>query len=156
MRPLATTQPGGYTGAMIRVAVCGAGHWGPNLVRNFDNKITSEVTWVIERDKARLAQLEHRFPGIRGAQDLEPVLRDERVDAVVTPPPLGARSRAERSPTTAALPGSSPSVPAQASASWRRKRNSSSNSTGPAFARRMVSIRSSRSRTLRASSMPRH
>jgi len=28
---------------MIRVAVVGAGHWGPNLIRNFHNRERSEV-----------------------------------------------------------------------------------------------------------------
>ena len=35
---------------MIRVAVLGAGEWGPNLIRNFHNKQTSEVVWIIDCD----------------------------------------------------------------------------------------------------------
>ena len=38
---------------MIRIAVVGAGHWGPNLIRSFDNKRTSEVIWVADRDATR-------------------------------------------------------------------------------------------------------
>jgi predicted dehydrogenase len=34
--------------AMIRVAVIGAGQWGPNLIRNFHSKETSEVVWIID------------------------------------------------------------------------------------------------------------
>ena len=44
---------------MIRIAVVGAGHWGPNLIRNFDNKLTSEVAWVVDRDAKRREQMFH-------------------------------------------------------------------------------------------------
>src|SRR4030095_7976814 len=68
---------------MIRVAVVGAGHWGPNLIRNFDNKLTSEVAWVVDRDTKRLEQVRVRSPAAQLAPDLEPALRDATVDAVV-------------------------------------------------------------------------
>lgn len=72
---------------MIRVAVVGAGHWGPNLIRNFDNKLTSEVAWVIDRDGKRLEQVKSRFPGVKLGPDLEPALQDPSVDAVVISTP---------------------------------------------------------------------
>jgi len=68
---------------MIRIAVVGAGHWGPNLIRNFDNKLTSEVAWVVDRDAKRLEQVKARFPAVQLAPDVEPALRDPGVDAVV-------------------------------------------------------------------------
>jgi predicted dehydrogenase len=72
---------------MIRIAVVGAGHWGPNLIRNFDNKLTSEVAWVVDRDAKRLEQVKARFPAVQLAQDIEPALHDPRVDAVVISTP---------------------------------------------------------------------
>ena len=42
----------------IKIGVVGCGYWGPNLIRNFHNKQTSEVAWVVDRDEARLEQLE--------------------------------------------------------------------------------------------------
>ena len=38
---------------MIRVAVIGAGHWGPNLIANFHDHRRSQVVWVVDRDAAR-------------------------------------------------------------------------------------------------------
>jgi predicted dehydrogenase len=72
---------------MIRVAVVGAGHWGPNLIRNFDNKLTSEVAWVVDRDAKRLEQVKSRFPHVSLAPEIEPALADPKVDAVVISTP---------------------------------------------------------------------
>ena len=49
----------------IGVAVIGAGHWGPNLIRNFHDHPLSAVRWVIERDASRLDAVGARFPGVR-------------------------------------------------------------------------------------------
>jgi predicted dehydrogenase len=73
--------------AMIRVAVIGAGQWGPNLIRNFHNKQTSEVVWIIDRDAARLDEVHARFPDAQTAGDPEQALRDPSVDAVVVATP---------------------------------------------------------------------
>ncbi len=72
---------------MIRVAVIGAGQWGPNLIRNFHNKQTSEVTWVIDRDEARLAQVRARFTDVRLGSDAEAAFADPAVEAVVVATP---------------------------------------------------------------------
>jgi predicted dehydrogenase len=73
--------------AKIRVAVIGAGQWGPNLIRNFHNKQTSEVVWIIDRDAARLDEVHARFPDAQTAGDPEQALRDPSVDAVVVATP---------------------------------------------------------------------
>jgi predicted dehydrogenase len=72
---------------MIRVAVIGAGQWGPNLIRNFHNKETSEVVWIIDRDAARLDEVHARFPDVQAAKDSEHALRDPSVQAVVVATP---------------------------------------------------------------------
>lgn len=72
---------------MQRIAVIGAGHWGPNLIRNFHNHTTSEVAWVIDRDAARLQLAESRYPGVRTADDPAVALADPQVDAVVISTP---------------------------------------------------------------------
>jgi len=73
--------------AMIRVAVIGAGKWGPNLIRNFHNKQTSEVVWIIDRDAARLEEVHAYFPDVQIAKDPEQALRDPSVHAVVVATP---------------------------------------------------------------------
>ncbi len=72
---------------MIGVAVIGAGHWGPNLIRNFHNHQTSAVLWVIDRDAPRLEQVGARFPDVVVTDDPAPALQDDRVDAVVVATP---------------------------------------------------------------------
>ena len=73
--------------AMIRVAVIGAGQWGPNLIRNFHNKQTSEVVWIIDRDATRLEEVHAHFPDVQIARDPEQALRDSSVHAVIVATP---------------------------------------------------------------------
>jgi predicted dehydrogenase len=76
--------------AMIRVAVIGAGQWGPNLIRNFHNKQTSEVVWIIDRDATRLEEVHTHFPDVQIARDPEQALRDSSVHAVVVATPTSS------------------------------------------------------------------
>ncbi len=72
---------------MIQVAVLGAGHWGPNLIRNFDNRLRSEVRWVADLDAGRLEMVRQRFPGVRVTHDANEAIADPLVDAVVVATP---------------------------------------------------------------------
>ncbi len=72
---------------MIGIAVMGAGHWGPNLIRNFHNHDRSVVRVVCERDSARLAQVAARFPDVEVTTDPEAARADPAVDAVVIATP---------------------------------------------------------------------
>ena len=72
---------------MLGIAVIGAGHWGPNLIRNFHNYQNSRVLWVVDRDPVRLAQVELHFPDISTSGRYDLVLSDERIDAVVVATP---------------------------------------------------------------------
>ena len=72
---------------MIRVAVIGAGHWGPNLIRNFHNGHASEVVWIVDQDAARLAEVQTRFPDVRVTQESARAFSDPAVDAVVIATP---------------------------------------------------------------------
>jgi predicted dehydrogenase len=68
---------------MIRVGVIGAGHWGPNLIRNFHNRETSEVVWVADCSRTQLERVGSRFPDLRLTPDSQEVIEDPSVDAVV-------------------------------------------------------------------------
>ncbi|HYX26829.1 MAG TPA: Gfo/Idh/MocA family oxidoreductase, partial [Thermoanaerobaculia bacterium] len=72
---------------LLRIAVLGAGHWGPNLIRNFHNHQTSEVAWVVDRDESRLALARSRYPGVQVATDPAAVFADPEVDAAVISTP---------------------------------------------------------------------
>jgi predicted dehydrogenase len=77
---------------VIGVAVIGAGHWGPNLIRNFANDQTSTVRWVIDRDTERLAQVRARLPGVDTGTSPDAVWNDPQVDAVVVATPTSTHA----------------------------------------------------------------
>ena len=72
---------------MIGIAVIGAGHWGPNLIRNFQNPPASEVVRVVDQNERRLAQVAQRYTGITVGTELAEVLEDDDVDALVVATP---------------------------------------------------------------------
>jgi predicted dehydrogenase len=72
---------------VIRVAVVGAGHWGPNLIRNFHDDPRSEVAWVVDRDAARLAEVRARFADVAVSEHAADAVGDPGVDAVVVATP---------------------------------------------------------------------
>ncbi len=72
---------------MIRTAVIGAGHWGPNLITNFHTSSRSLVARVVDRDSARLEVVSERFPGIAFGTEADDVFRDPDIDAVVIATP---------------------------------------------------------------------
>lgn len=72
---------------MIGVAVIGAGHWGPNLIRNFHNPPHSEVVRVVDQNEQRLMQVEDRYTGVIVGTDVSAAITDERVEAVVVATP---------------------------------------------------------------------
>jgi predicted dehydrogenase len=71
----------------VQMAVVGAGHWGPNLIRNFDNPPFSQVKTVVDRDATRLGQVGHRFPHVKTTSEIADVLSDAAIDAVVVATP---------------------------------------------------------------------
>lgn len=72
---------------MIRLGVLGAGHWGPNLIRNFDNKLRSEVVRVVDLSQQRLDAVRSRFPAIETGTEPAAIFGDESIDAVVVATP---------------------------------------------------------------------
>ena len=78
---------------MTRIGVIGAGHWGPNLIRNFHNHQTSEVAWIIDRDAGRQALVRSRYPEVRVGADADPALTDPAVDAVVIATPAATTTQ---------------------------------------------------------------
>ena len=72
---------------MVTIAVIGAGHWGPNLIRNLHGSEASRVSWVVDSDTKRLEQVRSRFPDIRLSTDASAAIADPAVDAVVVATP---------------------------------------------------------------------
>jgi len=67
----------------LNVAVIGAGYWGRHLVRNFATAKRCSLRLVCDLDEKLLAVQKKNFPFIDTSTDLEDVLGDSKVDAVV-------------------------------------------------------------------------
>jgi predicted dehydrogenase len=72
----------------INIAVIGAGYWGPNLIRNFGHIDGCRVAWACDQKPGRQQYVKERFPGIPVADNLNQVLSDQSVDAVVIATPV--------------------------------------------------------------------
>ena len=72
----------------VTVGVVGLGDWGPLLVRMFDELPTAELRWLCDESPAALVRLQARFPSARTTVEIDELLADEALDAVViaTPP----------------------------------------------------------------------
>jgi predicted dehydrogenase len=75
-------------GDPVRVAVVGYGYWGPNLVRNAIERPELELRALCERDAGRAAAFASRVPSVPVIADLDALLADPELDAVIvaTPP----------------------------------------------------------------------
>jgi predicted dehydrogenase len=72
----------------VRVGVVGLGYWGPNLARNFDTLPNAELAWVCDGDEERLERARTAFPNARTSADLDELLADPELDAVVVATPV--------------------------------------------------------------------
>jgi predicted dehydrogenase len=68
------------------VAQAGLGAWGANLVRNLDD--LAELAWICDLDRERLDAAARRYPAARATTDVDEILADESVDAIVLATPV--------------------------------------------------------------------
>ena len=73
----------------IRLGVAGLGYWGPNLARNFAALPGCELTWCCDAVARRRASAARRaFPSARFTGELDELLADPELDAVVLATPV--------------------------------------------------------------------
>src|SRR5712692_1828408 len=77
----------------LRVAVLGAGYWGPNLVRNLHEAPGAEPVAVADPSAERLEMIRKRFPAVRLATDHRELMGDKTIDAVCIATPVGTHRR---------------------------------------------------------------
>ncbi|TLM98875.1 MAG: Gfo/Idh/MocA family oxidoreductase [Actinobacteria bacterium] len=70
------------------VALVGYGYWGPNLLRNYMELPEATVKWVCDLDAERAAKAVTRYPTVGTSTNLDEVLADPEVDAVVIATPI--------------------------------------------------------------------
>jgi predicted dehydrogenase len=73
---------------MIKIAIVGCGHWGPNLIRNFISLSDCKVRKICDVDSERLSHLKSLYPSVETTQDFNQVTKDPEIDAVVIATPV--------------------------------------------------------------------
>jgi predicted dehydrogenase len=66
-----------------RIGVVGLGYWGPNLARNFDRLPGAELRWICDQSQEARERWAVSFPDARASGDLDELLEDPELDAVV-------------------------------------------------------------------------
>jgi predicted dehydrogenase len=72
----------------VNVGVVGLGYWGPNLARNFAASDGCELTWLCDGSEQIRAKLADAFPGVRSSGEIDELLADPELDAVVLATPV--------------------------------------------------------------------
>jgi predicted dehydrogenase len=68
--------------------VVGLGYWGPNLARNFDRLPQSELRWICDASEDARNALAPQVPTARQSGDLDELLADPELEAVVIATPV--------------------------------------------------------------------
>jgi predicted dehydrogenase len=74
--------------AALRVGVVGLGYWGPNLARNFGGLDGVELAWCCDERAERRERFAPAFRQARFTADVEDLLADDALDAVVIATPV--------------------------------------------------------------------
>jgi predicted dehydrogenase len=72
----------------LRVGVAGLGYWGPNLARNFAAIEGCELAWCCDGSPEARSRWAPVFPGARFTGELDDLLADDSLDAVVLATPV--------------------------------------------------------------------
>jgi predicted dehydrogenase len=73
---------------LVRVGVVGLGYWGPNLARNLEAVPGCELRWLCDPDEQAREKLAASFPRAQTTGELEDLLNDDKLDAVVLATPV--------------------------------------------------------------------
>lgn len=67
---------------MVKIGIIGAGYWGSNLVRAFNDTEGAAIAAVADKKQGRLQFVSKRYPHIRVHDDMEALLSDPEIDAI--------------------------------------------------------------------------
>lgn len=72
---------------MIRIGLVGYGYWGPNIVRNFGRRTSSDIVAICDVSEKALGQVKKAHPNTQTYTDYRELIKRSDVDAiaVVTP-----------------------------------------------------------------------
>lgn len=66
----------------IKIGVVGAGYWGPNIIRNFNQIPTCEMAICCDMDEKRLKHMGNLYPSMKTTSSYDDVVGDPSIDAV--------------------------------------------------------------------------
>ncbi len=72
----------------VGVGVVGLGYWGPNLLRVLMEMPGVKVHTICDLDPERLARFAQRYPTVHPTQDLDDLLEDPQIEAIVVATPV--------------------------------------------------------------------
>src|ERR1700685_3023348 len=73
---------------MVSIGIIGVGYWGSNLVRAFNDTEGAGIVAVADYTRGRLNVVENRSPHIHVTDDMESLLLDDNIDAIVVSTPV--------------------------------------------------------------------
>ena len=74
--------------APVRVGMVGLGGWGKNLLRNLGALPEAELAWCCDADQGRRDAYQAAYPGVRFTADVQQLLADPELEAVVLATPV--------------------------------------------------------------------
>ena len=80
------------TGLLTHVGVAGLGYWGPNLARNLAAIPNCELRWLCDASAEARDRAARTFAGVRLTGDLEDLLADPQLDAVMLATPVATHA----------------------------------------------------------------
>ena len=72
----------------LNVGVVGLGYWGPNLLRALAEMPNARLRWICDLDEQVLEAFGRRYPGPARTMDVEVLLDDPELDAIVFATPV--------------------------------------------------------------------
>jgi predicted dehydrogenase len=73
---------------VFTVGVIGCGYWGPNLLRNFNQRPGARVKYCCDLSDERLTHMKSLYPHLVPTKDMNDLIADSEVDAVVVATPV--------------------------------------------------------------------
>ena len=101
----------------VRVAVAGLGHWGKNLVRNFDD--LADLRALCDADPETRKEFSRRYPTAEVTADFGELLASPDVEAIVIATPVPTHYRSRSRPWRQASTSSSRSLRRSAVTRWK-------------------------------------
>ncbi len=70
-----------------KVGIIGAGHWGPNLIRNFDQNNKCQVVAICDQAPERLNLIAQKYEHVKTTKVADDILNDPAINVVVIATP---------------------------------------------------------------------